>query len=371
MPAGEEAAERTATRRCYVHIGCPKTGTSYLKSVLWASRENLAAQGLELPFEAPSDHFHLTLALRGMIDPAIDPPSAFTILERLPAAMAQAHSPRVLILHESLGPATVEQVHRLVDLLAGLEVHVVITARDLARQIPSGWQQRIQQREQITYADFLTAVVDRTPAAADFWANQDLLAITSRWGRAVPQERMHVVTVPPPGASPGLLLDRVCSLLDVNPDTLSAEAPRGNPSLGAVQAELLRRVNLALGDRLPHARAGYGRLGKRYLAGRVLSQQGGAPPVLPHDLYEWCERLSADVVAELGRRGYDVVGDLSELMPAPREYAEPEPELSEAAVAEAAARAMADMLDQRHRDLSRIDALKERAQLRTTGQGAT
>jgi hypothetical protein len=352
-------------------VGCPKTGTSYLKSVLWASRDDLAAQGLELPFQAQSDHFHLTLALRGMLDEAIDPPSAFTTLERLPAAMAQTHSPRVLILHESLAPATVGQVRRLVDLLDGFEVQVVITARDLARQIPSGWQQRIQQREQITYADFLAAVVERTPAAADFWANQDLLAITSRWGEAVPAERMHVVTVPPPGTSPQLLLARVCSVLGVDPDKLSAEAPRGNPSLGAVQAELLRRVNVALGDRLPHPRAGYGRLGKRYLAGRVLSQQGGTPPTLPPELYEWCERLSADVITELGQRGYDVVGDLGELMPAARDTTEPEPELSEAAVADAATRAMADMLDQRHRDLARIDALKERPQRWGTGREAT
>lgn len=357
--------------QCYVHIGCPKTGTSYLKRVLWTSRDSLARQGLELPLDAPSDHFHLTLALRGMLDPAMDPPSAFGVLERLSTAVTPARSPRMLILHESLGPATTEQVSRLLEVLDGFEVHVVITARDLARQIPSGWQQRIQQRERITYPDFLSAVVKRTAPAVDFWVNQDLLAITSRWGQAVPAERMHLVTVPPSGASPSLLLERICSLLDVDPRTLSAQAPRGNPSLGAVQAELLRRVNIALGDRLPHPRAGYGRVGKRYLAGRVLSQQDGAPPTLPHELYAWCERLSAEVVAELRRRSYDVVGDLSELMPAPPEMAEPNPPVSEAAVAEAAARAMADMLDQRHRDLSRIDALKERAQLRTTGQGAT
>jgi len=113
---------------------------------------------------------------------------------------------------------------------------------------------------------------------------------------------------------------------------------------------------------LPHPRAGYGRLGKRYLAGRVLAAQGGTPPTLPRERHEWCVRLSRDIVAELRRRGYDVVGDLAELIPTGEASSA---EVTEAAVAAAAARAMADMLEQRERDLARIHALKERAQ----GQG--
>jgi len=352
----------TARRSCYLHVGCPKTGTSYLQSVLWASRERLVEQGLELPLEGPSDHFYLTLALRNMLDEAMDPPRAFSALDRLQTALAQVRSPRVLISHESLAPATPEQVDRLLAMLDGFEVHVVITARDLARQIPSGWQQRVQQREQVSYADFLAAVEERTPAAYDFWVNQDLLDITSRWGAQVPADRVHLVTVPQPGSRRGLLLERFCSVLGVDATSLDVEVPRENTSLGMVQAELLRRVNEALGDRLPHPRAGYGRLGKRYLAGRVLAAQGGTPPTLPRERHEWCVRLSRDIVAELRRRGYDVVGDLAELIPTGEASSA---EVTEAAVAAAAARAMADMLEQRERDLARIHALKERAQ----GQG--
>lgn len=358
----------TARRCCYLHVGCPKTGTSFLQSVMWASREQLAEQGLELPLDGRSDHFHLTLALRGMLEETMDAPRAFTVLDRFQAALAQSRSPHVLISHESLAPATREQVGRLLGMLAAFEVHVVITARDLARQIPSGWQQRIQQRERMTYADFLTDVVERTPPAHDFWINQDLLDITSRWGAHVSPDRMHVVTVPPAGARPGLLLERFCSLLGIDPHSLQADTHRGNPSLGAVQAELLRRINVALGNRLPHPRAGYGRLGKRYLAGQVLAPQGGRPPTLPREYYEWCVRLSSEVVAELRRRGYDVVGDLAELVPVAVGDAAPvDAEVSEADVADAAARAMADMLEQRERDLNRIQALKERENSQVPG----
>lgn len=348
-------------RRCYLHVGCPKTGTSYLQSILWASREQLRDQGLELPMDAPPDHFHLTLALRGLLDEAMDKAVAFTVMDRFPGALAQVRSPRVLITNESLAPATQEQVGRLLGLLEGFEVHVILTARALSRQIPSGWQQRMQQRQELTFAEFLEAVVERQPAAHDFWINQDLLDITARWTSELPPERMHIVTVPRPGSSPCLLLERFCSVLGIDPTSLRTDSAKENPSLGAVQAEVLRRVNAALGDRLVQRRAGsYGRFVKRYLAGRVLSAQDGAAAVLPLERHEWCMRLSAEVVAELRRRRYDVVGDLDELLPPPADVLTDGGEMSEAAVADAAARAIADLLEQRERDVSRIEALRER-----------
>ena len=58
--------------------------------------------------------------------------------------------------------------------LAEYDVHLLITVRDLGRQVPSAWQQRIQGRGIDTYEDYLDAVEHRAPAAADFWRNQDL-----------------------------------------------------------------------------------------------------------------------------------------------------------------------------------------------------
>ena len=46
------------SRRLYVHIGLPKTGTSFLQAALLHNREVLAEQGLDL---VPVSYTHLTL----------------------------------------------------------------------------------------------------------------------------------------------------------------------------------------------------------------------------------------------------------------------------------------------------------------------
>jgi hypothetical protein len=350
-------------RRCYLHVGLPKTGTSYLQSVVWASREQLEAQGLRLLMDRPADHFHATLALRGMLSEQMDPQEAFSALDRLAASAADGSD--VLLTHESLAPATVEQVAQMVGLVPGFEVHVVVTARDLARQITSGWQQRIQERQVHAYDEFVEAVVQRRPMADDFWRNQDLVDVARRWSSAVPAERVHVVTVPPPGSAPGLLLDRFCAVLGVDPGRLSMTAVQSNESLGMVQAELLRRVNVALGDRLPHARAGYARVGKGFLARRVLAPQNGEPPRLPPEVERWCVSRSMEVVQQLGTAGYHIVGDLKELIPTPggggtaRPAGTAEP-VSDAALLRSAVEAMADVLEIRSEDVQRLDSLRER-----------
>ncbi len=346
-------------RRCYVHVGTPKTGTTYLQSLLWASRDRLAEQGVELPLDSLVDHFHVALVLRDLLEPGIDPPHAFTALDRLAAALPAMRQPRVLISHEWLAPCTRDEASRLHAALEGFEIHIVITARDLARQIPSDWQQCIQQRQVLTYAEFLRGITDPV-RKHEFWRYHDVADIAARWRGPLPADHVHIVTVPVSGSAPGLLLKRFCSLLDLDPGSLSATAPRDNPSLGAVQAEVLRRVNVALGDRLGHSRAGYGRVGKRYLAGKVLAPQPSPPLSLPAHLADWCQHVSADTVRQLSDARYDVVGDLRELMPTWPTAQTAAAEVSDADVAESAVQALASMLEQRHLDLERLGQLRER-----------
>lgn len=349
-------------RRCYVHVGTPKSGTSYLQSIVWASRDRLAEQGLELLLDGEPDQFYVSLALRGLLDERFDPPRAHTALERLKEQLSRVEAPRALFTHEWLAPCTPEETRRFRAMLAGFDVHVVVTARDLARQIPSHWQQSVQQRGQQTYSDFVDSVVRRDPSADDFWLNHDVADVAARWRADLPVDRVHVVTVPSAGAEQGLLLRRFCSLLQVDPSSMATDAAQSNPALGLVQAELLRRVTLALGDRLPHPRAGFGRLGKRFLGGQILTTQNGVPPRLPASLLDWCRDVSWDTVQKLREEGYDVVGDLDELVPVPSDDSIGEMEVTDADLAAAAVEAIAAMLDQRNRDLKRIESLRETAQ---------
>lgn len=353
-------ASGTHSRRLYLHVGCPKTGTTYLQDTLWESREALAAAGLHLPLRDVKDHFYVSLAVREAVDPELDPPDAHHALQRLTDDLAQAETPRVLISHELFAPATAVQADRFRSLLSGYEVHVVLTVRDLLRQIPAAWQQQVQQRGLVSYEAFLDAVVADDAETAYFWDRQDAPAIAERWRGDLPPDRVHIVTVPPSGADQELLLERFCRVVETSPAVLARDVARRNESLGMVQAELLRRVNIALGDRLPHPRAGHGRTAKSYFARQVLVPQGGTRPELPVGLHEWCRETSERMIERLAGAGYDIAGDLDELRPT---LPPTEPEgtvVTDAELVDSAVAALADVLEQRHQDVRRIGRQRER-----------
>ena len=92
-------AAATHSRRLYLHVGCPKTGTTYLQDTFWESRKALATAGLHLPLRSVKDHFYVSLAVREAVDPELDPPDSHRALDRLTVDLAQAETPRVLISH--------------------------------------------------------------------------------------------------------------------------------------------------------------------------------------------------------------------------------------------------------------------------------
>ncbi len=337
-------------QRFYLHVGPPKTGTSYLQSAMWRSRPALRRQGLALAMRRRPDHFHVMLAVTDKGVAGADPPEAFTALDRLETFLTRSDANRILLSHESLAAATRDQAQRLLGLLDAVEVHLVLTARDLARQVPSGWQQRVKARETIRFETYVDAVVATQGIGRAFWANHDLLDIAARWGRALPPGQVHIVTVPPPGSPPGLLLDRWCSVLGLDPATIDTSTAASNPSLGRVQAEVLRRVNEAIGDELPFVRGRYGRVPRALLPRDVLGVQAGQPNQLPARLQAWCEDRSRTTVQGLRTGGYDVVGDLADLLPTLRVAADPP--VTEEEVAAAATRALARMLVLRDEELA-------------------
>lgn len=348
----------SAGRRCFIHIGFQKTGTTYLQSVFWQSKEQLRAQGLEMLTDSFRDTSHLMLAVRGLLVEGVHPPRAFTVLDRMEKQAAASTADRVLISQETLAPATSEEIRGLLDRLPGHEVHVVVTARDIARQVPSAWQERVKTRSTDTYETFLHGVVHRGPAAEQFWRVHDLPDVLGRWSQLVPANRVHVVTVPQRGAPPGQLLERFCRLLEVDAADLERETARANTSIGLVQAELMRRVNVALGDRLPTPQDGYGAHGKRFLGEDVLASQRAAPPRLPAGMAAWCEETAGkwrDVITE---QGYDVVGDLEDLDPLASTYAQEPQEVADGDLVAAAAEAIATMLDRRHQERDELHALR-------------
>lgn len=350
----------SALRRCYLHVGLPKTGTSYLQSILWQSPEALAEQDLQmLPHSEPAT-FHMMLALRGQLDPAMDPPAAFEAFERFRDEANRAICTRALVSQELLGAAKPGQIATLLEALDQYEVHVIVTVRDLAGFAPSAWQQHVKARGVKAFHEYLEDLAGMgsgRPAPS-----YDLHGVLDRWGAQVPPERMHVVTVPKRGTSERVLLERFCSVVGMDPDALNTRTTSLNTSMGLVQAELLRRVNVALGDRLPHRRAGYREQGKQFLAGEVLHPQPGEPARVPKQLADWCVEASQQLVARLEGSGYDLVGDLQDLVPDEADFADDDQTVRDAELLEAATQALATVLDKRHAE--RQDLARLRARLR-------
>ncbi len=300
--------------RVFLHVGSPKTGTTFLQDVLWSQRATAREQGLLLPGERFHDHFLATLDVRGMADDPIYPERAREMWERL-VSEAVAWGGNALISHELFAGATAEQARGAVAAVADrAEVHVVVTARDHVRQVSAEWQEHVKHRSAATFEAFVREVREDRARTSWFWQVQDYAGVLERWGADLPVEQLHVVTVPPSGADPDILWDRFARLIGVDPAAFDTALERSNSSLGVEQAELLRRVNVELGDRLPLP-GPYPLVVKNVLAHRILEARQGTRLALTPDDQAYAAGESRAIAERLTTTGVDVVGDLGDLVP--------------------------------------------------------
>jgi hypothetical protein len=338
-------------RPLYLHIGLQKTGTSYLQSIFWQNKAELAAQGLDMVPGSKRETFHLMLRARDRYRPAFDPPGVEGALDRLPQQLADAPGDRALISEESFAPAPPEQIERLMAHCGDREVHVIVTLRDLGRQIPSAWQQDIQSGAYLSYQDYFRRMRETADdPLSRFWNSKNVAAILERWSVHVPAERIHVVTVPPAGSDPEVLLHRFCEVLGVDHTRLDKHVARSNRGIGRVQAEVLRRVNYKLGPD-NRRRDLYGEVAKRYFAVKVLGAQGGDKILVPADEAAWVRDLSTQYADAIRAGGFPVTGDLADLDPAPEAFAADSEVVDLERVMSAASEAIAFMLAERMQEV--------------------
>jgi hypothetical protein len=322
MPTAESRSTPGPGRpRVFLHIGEPKTGTTFLQHVMWRNRGELAAQGVVLPGHHPQDHYRASQDLRGISKLASDPAGSWTGEWEILARQAQ-QAPRVAVIsHELFSAADEGQAERAVRSLEPAEVHVVLTVRDMATLLPAEWQETVKHRNAKRWDEWLGDVIDRESYAADrrqwwFWRVHDTVAILGIWARYVPPERVHVITVPPPGSDSSLLWQRFAALLDVDPASVDITRARANSSLGLPEIEFLRRLNEALPDEVPDWF--YMWNVKEAVAHRALaSRPRSGRLVLPADREDWAAKQGESLISALGDSAYDVVGALGELLPPP------------------------------------------------------
>jgi hypothetical protein len=305
--------------RIYLHVGEPKTGTTFLQDALWANRARLALQGLQLPGYSDRDHSRASRDLRETPRPASDPADPWTGEWDVLAGQALRARGRAVISNELLAASSPQQAERAVWSLLRAEVHVVATVRNFAALLPAEWQEAVKCRGTTGWEAWLDAV-RAAEGAADrrrrswFWRVHDTLAILDMWSRHIPPDQVHIVTVP--HQDPGSLLwTRFAAALDIDPGGCDATRGRRNPSLGYAETEFLRRMNEGLQAEMPDWF--YAREIKQILAHGVLSDRPHhAPLVLPPGQAAWAAEQAEILLAGLSDAKYHIVGDLADLRPA-------------------------------------------------------
>jgi hypothetical protein len=309
-------------RRVFLHIGTPKSGTTYLQEKLALNRDLIARHGLTYPNTRTGNHFEAALDLieerwAGQREVARGQwPALVNEARRAPGD--------VVISHEILAAASPAQVAAAMGAFADDEVHLVLTARDLARQIPAEWQENVKHRGRRSFAKFMTLVAQgrRTNPALWFWRVQGIPDVLTRWGNGLSPDRIHVVTVPQQDAPRELLWRRFADVLGLDADSGLTEATDFNPSLGIVEAAVVRRLNRQLaGKGIP--RDVYVDLVREVIARDTLADRPDQiRAVLPESRWGFVEEVTSEWIEWLQGSGVDVVGDLTDLQPPRPDFAD-------------------------------------------------
>jgi len=340
------------SRRVLIHVGTPKTGTSHLQDVLFRNRERLREQGVLYPADRFDAHFLAALDLMqlpwgGLEDEAV---GAWEALASQVRAHFDAHSDGTAIIsHEILATASSGQAQRALASLGhpNTEIHVVLSIRDLVRQIPAEWQENVKHRRELPYARFLAQLRDPARDSAIgswFWGVQEVPDILDRWAGDLPPDRVHIVTVPRPGGPRDVLWQRFSRTFGLDDLELDVEAERANPSLGVPETTMVRRINIKANKIVPPS--AYRPLVRELIAHQTLSRRVESPRLtLPAADHAWVAPLQQKWTDLVRERGYDVIGDLDDLVgaPPPEQYADPDSP-DEAQVADAAVDAITALL---------------------------
>jgi hypothetical protein len=343
-----------------LHVGTHKTGTTFLQTLMWNNRDVLRRQGVLFPGRNWFDHVHASLKIRNSPTLHLRGKSAPSAWDRILQEI-RAFDGTAVISHEDFGPASAEQAQSVLQALEPAETHVVVTARSCLWTLPGLWQSNVKFHSTAPLADFGSGR-DDNPLNNWGWRSLDTAAVLARWAGTLPPERVHVITVPGKGAPRSQLWERYAGLLGIDPNSCDASVATSNDSLGVVEVELLRKVNTYLGPHYSTPRVA-GRWLRSYLAGEVLAPRGGDRYGPDPEQEAFLRKKSVEIVETIREAGYDVIGDLDELLPpdGTSDWRHPD-EVTPAELADAGAATIARVLDDLRHVTGQRNRLRARAE---------
>ena len=296
--------------RVFVHLGLPKTATTYLQTILWSHREQLRDQQVLVPGSERREHYWVSRIVREDPQFATANRRQRGSWDRLRAEI-DAWPGTALISHEFLAAASAEQAARMVAELAPAEVHLVVTGREPLGLFTASWQESVKNRDTRPLSEY--SLVEAPDSGGIWnWRTLDIGRVLQRWSPAVPAERVHVLPLPPPSAPRHEIWDRFATLVGIDPASVDVQQSFPNASMGVVEAETLRRVNAHLGDF--NSAIDRGTYIRTFLADERLVPRQGDPFWPAPERVEEARGRGRDAVAYIAEQGFDVVGDLASLL---------------------------------------------------------
>jgi hypothetical protein len=339
-----------ARQTYYLHIGAPKTGSSYLQRLLWTNRHALMRGGVYVPGRSQADHFWAGTDFRGRPYVTQAPGDRWQgAWDRLIDDAERSRCVKVIISSEFLAESGEDEIAAGLERLSAADVRVIYATREFAGLLGSVWQQGVQVGPAAAWPEWLDAVAQ--PGRAEgMWLRHDVANVCERWNTDEVDE-VSVLLLPRQGGEPDELWRRFQSIVGWTVRT-RVDVPRVNESLGYSQAEFLRQLQHRLADIEPrHERT---RVTKNLIARQALGRMERVDLlVIPERLRAWVEAESAKRRDQLVLSKARIVGDLDDLHVVESRFCPNEPEPRGTVMVDAAVRVierLATTLVREHRE---------------------
>ncbi len=233
-----------------LHIGVHKTGTTAIQDAFATNREVLRGLGVSYPGTGQA---HRNIASSAMQRPLgwrtkgahrPDPKLWDDFVQQ-----ALQFDGITVCSSEFFAESSTEVATRIIERIGKENVHVVITLRNFAKILPSAWQQILKSGYEFGYIHWLTHVLTATdlePKAQVFWDRHRHDEVVTRWANILGKDQVTVVVVDDSDRESIYrdfeFLTNLPAATLTNNRLLSL-----NRSMTLAEAELLRRINVAVG----------------------------------------------------------------------------------------------------------------------------
>lgn len=248
----------------------------------------------------------------------------------------------VLVSAEAVASMLEDGIEQLVAALPNREIEVVLTARDLARVLPSSWQQSVRNGRPYGYEEYFDRIkrAKELPltesVGSNFWRSYQLSDVVNRWQKFIPLEKISIVTVPAK-TSTDTLWQRFVTALQLPLETAEPkfDDKKSHTSITWPEAEVLTELNQKWAKRQKSKKA-QNQLRRRIVQeGFQQRSNRGRAIGLTAPWLSLAQRWASDDVEQLLTSGVNIHGDINDLLVSPDQLAA-EP-CSAAEIADAAA----------------------------------